>query len=221
MPHSASVGEQGVWANWLAAMCVVLEPTTCGLFCHCRARVESLFVGACTSNRSGAFGTRLAHLPLLGRRKPVRSSSLPALRLDDDGLASATPPRSSRCLISGDACGLPARLGAPAALARRRPALLPVASDASFLARILHERRDVSKEPHGGFLALVNLILMFANGIHTVPPPGPALRAPLHRVCLRLAAGEQQIHFLRAGGHDGPELVPVDGFGDFAAGVAD
>jgi hypothetical protein len=36
-----------------------------------------------------------------------------------------------------------------------------------------------------------------------------------------LDTGQQGVHFLGSGGEDGPELVPVDLFGDLAAGVAD
>ena len=36
-----------------------------------------------------------------------------------------------------------------------------------------------------------------------------------------LDTGQQRVQFLGSGGHDGPELMPVDRLGDFAAGVAD
>jgi hypothetical protein len=36
-----------------------------------------------------------------------------------------------------------------------------------------------------------------------------------------LDTGQQGIHLLGSGGHDRPELVPLDRFGDLAAGVAD
>src|SRR5260370_23721683 len=48
-------------------------------------------------------------------------------------------------------------------------------------------------------------------------PAGSLMR----RGKLWLSTCEQRVHLLGAGGHDGPELVPVHRFGDLAAGVAD
>jgi hypothetical protein len=52
--------------------------------------------------------------------------------------------------------------------------------------------------------------------------PSSACRSGLHGVGVTLdSAAKKRVHFLGSSGDDGPELVAVDGLGDFAAGVAD
>ena len=53
------------------------------------------------------------------------------------------------------------------------------------------------------------------------PASFPMLEADFRAGQAALDARQQGVHFLGAGGEDGPELVPVDRFGDFVAGVAD
>jgi hypothetical protein len=45
--------------------------------------------------------------------------------------------------------------------------------------------------------------------------------ALLHAGSCLAGGAEERVHLFSAGGEDGAELVAVDGFGDFAAGVAD